>query len=444
MSTNQERQEKQSETDYANRLQQLNLLNPLTYDDLILNRSSIYILACSGGIDSVVLTYLYSDLYRIGKIDKPPVLFHLNHGLRLSANRDQSFVEDLAKKLILQLHGDTIQIEKLARRSGLNLEEAGRLIRYRRLFDLTEKLGDPSIVVTAHHADDYIESIILKILRGATDRSFLMPLISRLTIRKKKSIQIFRPLLRVNRSQIEDYASCHSIQFCQDETNFSSDYRRNRIRQTILPLLKKEGLDSARLWRQVNGSIKRFGKDELASIDYLGLPIDLLNGATATEFKWVIDQALNRLQLGPMQGNYQGGLLFEILSQSKQGRVRVQTNEFQIWSSTKTFWIIKNDSEMLIKPVVTYLNESIQITTGFKIFHYANPDQLFSVKFFEDGMLTVTGKKLKRIFQQRDVPLPIRRKIPLLVENESQKVKRILFSVKKLGDDDTFIITKMS
>ncbi|MBW7858384.1 MAG: tRNA lysidine(34) synthetase TilS [Leptonema sp. (in: Bacteria)] len=430
------------------------ILHPLTSDDFIVDRKLTYIIGCSGGVDSVVLAHVYFGLYQAGKIDKLPVLFHLNHGLRLSSNRDQQFVKDLAMKLNLPFYTDTVQLNKIVRRTGLNLEEAGRLIRYRRMLKISQEL-DNSIAVTAHHADDYIESVILKILRGGTDRSFLMPAVTWLPIRRNKAVQVFRPLLKVSRSQIESYSARNSIDFRQDETNFSLDYRRNRIRQTIVPLLKEEGLEPATLWQQVNGSNQRFGKTNLKkdlskvdfykndfnSIDYLCLPTELLNGVSATELKWVIDVAFHRLELGPIQGNYKSGVLFEILNQSKRGRIFIQTNEWQIWSSTKMFWLFKAGSHMLAEPKIHYSNEMITISTDFKTFHYPNLDTVVSVKFFEDGMLTVTGKKLKRIFQQRDTPLPIRRKIPLLVKNN--RVVRICFSVKKLGDDQVFDDTSM-
>ncbi len=394
------------------------MLPALTVADLVPDRSLIYIIGCSGGLDSVVLAHLYSELFFAGELDESPVLFHLDHGLRLSSARDARFVESLARRLGLPLYMDRIRLKVLAQRGGFNLEEAGRLARYRRMLRIGRHLGQPFVAVTAHHADDYAESVLLKMIRGATDRAFFMPPFTDLPLSRKESISVFRPFLRVSRADLRHYAQECGIAYREDPTNHSDDYRRNRLRHSVIPVLKEEGWQPASLWRRLHGT-ERFGHKALSSvkrIESLTLPYALFEGATAAEVKNVLDRAFSRLALKPLQGSGASGVLGEIMKQSLGGRINVQTKDWILCSAAGLIWIFRSDASILKRPRCEKRDGYLYIT-GERSCRYRLAEGQ-EVTFFKPGMRTAGGVKLKEIFQEEGIPLPLRSVIPLIVEGE--------------------------
>ncbi|EHQ06540.1 tRNA lysidine(34) synthetase TilS [Leptonema illini] len=408
------------------------MLPGLTATDLLPDRTLVYIVGCSGGLDSVVLAHLYSELFHAGELDESPVLFHLDHGLRLSSARDARFVERLAATLGLPLYSDRIRLRVLAHRGGFNLEEAGRLARYRRMSRIGRQIGLPYVGVTAHHADDYAESVLLKMMRGATDRAFLMPSFIELPLSRKETISLFRPLLKTTRADLESYAKEHGIAYREDPTNRSDEYRRNRLRHTVVPALKDEGWEPGALWRRLHAG-ERFGRTTLAAaptIEHLVLPFALFEGASAGEVKHLLDRALLRLALKPVQGSADSGVLGEIMKQSLSGRLNVQTKDWILCSAGDAIWIFRSDAAMLKRPAYTE-DEREFIIHGRRIFRYAKGERQ-TVAFFEPGMRTTTGTKLKEIFLREAIPLPLRSVVPLIVEDG--RVVRICGAVVGVKD----------
>lgn len=412
------------------------MLPGLTVADLVPDRTLVYIVGCSGGLDSVVLAHLYSDLFHAGSLDESPVLFHLDHGLRLSSVRDARFVERLASRLGLPLYSDRIRLHELARRSGRNLEEAGRLARYRRMLRIGRQIGEPFVAVTAHHADDYAESILLKLIRGATERAFIMPSFIELPVTRKDTLPVFRPLLKVSRADLERYAEEHGIEYREDPTNRSDRYLRNRLRHTVMPVLKAGGWRPAELWRRLHTGSQFAGMSASGHHrEHLVLPFALFEGATAGEVKHVLDRALIRLALKPLQGSADSGVLGEIMKQSLTGRLRIHTKDWMLCTAGDAIWIFRSDAAILKRPVWTE-NEREFMIHGRRLFRYAKSGRQ-RIAFFEPGMRTVAGKKLKDIFLQEEIPLPLRTVVPLIVE-EGRVVRLCgsVIGVKELSFDD--------
>lgn len=407
------------------------MLPGLTVADLVPDRTLVYIVGCSGGLDSVVLAHLYSELFHAGELDESPVLFHLDHGLRLSSARDARFVERLAATLGLPLYSDRIRLRVLALRGGFNLEEAGRLARYRRMLRIGRQLSLPFVGVTAHHADDYAESVLLKMIRGATDRAFLMPSFIELSLSRKETIPLFRPLLKTTRADLLLYAKEHGIAYREDPTNQSDEYRRNRLRHSVVPALKDEGWEPGALWRRLHAG-ERFGCTTLAApkLEHLVLPFALFEGASVGEVKHVLDRALLRLALKPVQGSANSGVLGEIMKQSLSDRLKVQTKDWILCSAGDAIWIFRSDAAILKRPIWSE-DEREFIIHGRKVFRYARGERQ-TIAFFEPGMQTKTGRKLKEIFLRETIPLPLRSVVPLIVEDG--RVVRICGAVVGVKD----------
>ena len=181
----------------------------------------------SGGADSVCLLFLLLDLKQKYGLSLSAV--HVHHGLRgAAADADEAFVRDLCARLDVLLTVCRADVRAEARKRGCSEEEAGRLVRYRAF----EEAAAGGKIATAHHADDNCETILFNILRGTG--------LTGLTGIPQKSGQVIRPLLHVDRAQIEDYLRDRGESWCTDETNASGAYTRNRIRNELLPWLERE------------------------------------------------------------------------------------------------------------------------------------------------------------------------------------------------------------
>ena len=190
------------------------------------------IVALSGGADSVCL------LTVMKRLDFALRAVHVHHGIRgAEADRDEVFVRNLCERFSVPLFVAHCQVPAYAAEHGLSEEEAGRILRYRILEEEAEKWeqelsgGGQVKIALAHHRDDNAETILHHLLRGSglTGLAGIRPLQGRR----------IRPFLCVGRDEIRSYLTAEHIDWCEDSTNQSADYTRNRIRSQVLPLLKE-------------------------------------------------------------------------------------------------------------------------------------------------------------------------------------------------------------
>ncbi|MEG0687266.1 MAG: tRNA lysidine(34) synthetase TilS [Hungatella sp.] len=188
------------------------------------------IAAVSGGADSVCLLSLLVALREEWNLNIRVV--HVHHGLRgAEADRDAAYVEELSDRLgvpCLVVHCD---IRAFAKAQGVSVEEAGRMLRYRILQEQADAFGKAKIAV-AHHRADQAETILHHLFRG----SGLRGLGGMQAVRDR----IVRPLLCCGREEILDYLKTHQIAHCEDSTNASEDYTRNKLRNSIIPLIETQ------------------------------------------------------------------------------------------------------------------------------------------------------------------------------------------------------------
>ncbi len=202
-----------------------NLLEAIERFSLLENTKKVTV-ALSGGADSMALLFsLYSLRDSLGITIKAA---HLNHLIRGDeAFRDEAFVKGICEKLNVELSLKRVDIPLLAKEQGISTELAARIARY----DFLESVADGGAVATAHTASDNLETVILNLTRGSgVDGIAGIP--------TKRGIFI-RPLILCTRKQIEDYCEKNQIPFVTDSTNLSDDYTRNKIRHSIVPILKE-------------------------------------------------------------------------------------------------------------------------------------------------------------------------------------------------------------
>jgi tRNA(Ile)-lysidine synthase len=183
------------------------------------------LIAISGGLDSVVLTHLlFKQKFNLS-------LAHCNFDLReMDSNLDELFVKKLADQMNLTFFSKKFNTKQFAKKNNLSIQLAARNLRYGWFKNLleSEKLD---FVLTAHHANDNIETFLINCIRGTG--------ISGLTGIPLRNGNIIRVLLPFTRAEILQYAKENAITWREDLSNAELKYTRNKIRHQIIPLLKE-------------------------------------------------------------------------------------------------------------------------------------------------------------------------------------------------------------
>ena len=197
----------------------------------LLEKKDNIILGVSGGADSVCLLYIMNELKSEYDLDITAV--HINHMIRETAGRDEDFTRNLCEKLGIKFISHKTDCPAISERAGISLEEAGRNERYRLFNETGEKEygKDKYKIAVAHHMDDLAETLIFNMARGTG--------INGLASVKCVSGNIIRPLLCVTRAEIEECLYRAGAEYVNDETNFSDDYARNKIRHKIIPTMNE-------------------------------------------------------------------------------------------------------------------------------------------------------------------------------------------------------------
>ena len=182
------------------------------------------VVGLSGGADSVLLTYLLVQKYGAERL----LAVHVHHGIRgAEADRDAEFVQNYCKAL--ELHCKVIykDIPALAAVSGEGVEECARRVRYA---CFAEEAGENGCIATAHNADDNAETLLLNLTRGMGPHGAggIPP----------RRGRIYRPILNISRAEVEHLCKVYRLDYVTDSTNLTVDYTRNKLRHSVLPVLK--------------------------------------------------------------------------------------------------------------------------------------------------------------------------------------------------------------
>ena len=183
------------------------------------------VVAVSGGADSVALLRILQPL------GIPLSVAHLNHGLRgTDSDEDEAFVRRLAGELDLPCTVKRVDVNALADSRRLSVEMAAREARQAFFAELE------SVIALAHHADDQIETFVLKLARGAGSSGLAGMAYSQ----RIGPVRLIRPLLGVNRADIRAWLVENNYTWREDHSNTDEQFQRNRIRHTILPMLEQQ------------------------------------------------------------------------------------------------------------------------------------------------------------------------------------------------------------
>ena len=407
------------------------------------NKEDKIAIALSGGVDSIVLFHLlvteYKDSY------KELVVFHINHGLREESYEEAEFVEKFVKDFDVKFYKEELNMSDLERDSHTSEEMLARELRYQ-AFNKMAKLEGVTKLLTAHHKNDQVENILMRLLTGRSiDHSLAI-----CEEIEMAGLTIYRPLLNSLKAELEEYAREKNLHYYIDATNFDTDYTRNNIRHNIVPLLNDINSGSfdnlinfANYYQNINNNLKKailsnkdnyiFSRDE----DKISLVKDKFLELNEEEMYFLLkDLIVDELGIFDVKQR----AIFDVVSSLKKNSGNKSydlKNNLKIISQYESIYIHKiekkcyNDKiEIIIDKIYEnsvyefYQNKFI-ISTDAKDseigFNKSELPLLVTIK--KEGDRVRRGeinKKLSRIFIDEKVPKELRDTLPVIRNNKGE------------------------
>ncbi|MGO1469418.1 MAG: tRNA lysidine(34) synthetase TilS [Tissierella sp.] len=420
----------------------------------MIDKGDNIVLGLSGGHDSIVLLHML--LYAQKKLSFNLILAHVNHGVRgEDALRDEMFVRNLSKRLDLQYFSTKVDMIGVAKEKNISEEEAGRELRYDFFRSIIKKLGKGKIAV-AHNRKDQAETLIMRIMRGTG--------IDGLKGMDFKIGDIIRPILDIDRWEIEKYIEDNNIETVLDRTNLETIYTRNKVRLELIPYIEKNfnpniidtlfrlsenaKLDSEFLEKYTNdryeSSLKR-RTDKSKVFDY-----NIFKDEELSIKKRIIRKSIENLN-NSLQGieHIHISSVIELFSRKETGKMinlpndivarisyddliieKNKENEFNSFNSLEKNLIIGENilKEHNVELTLEVFNKKdIVLERQSKNVKYFDYDKIIDGifirkrkpgdRFVPFGMKG--SKKLKDYFIDEKVPRQLREKIPLLVDGKN-------------------------
>ena len=407
------------------------------------NKEDKIAIALSGGVDSIVLFHLlvteYKDSY------KELVVFHINHGLREESYEEAGFVEKFVKDFDVKFYKEELNMSDLERDSHTSEEMLARELRYQ-AFNKMAKLEGVTKLLTAHHKNDQVENILMRLLTGRSiDHSLAI-----CEEIEMAGLNIYRPLLNSLKAELEEYAKEKNLHYYVDATNFDTDYTRTNIRHNIVPLLNDINSGSfdnlinfANYYQNINNNLKKailsnkdnyiFSRDE----DKISLVKDKFLELNEEEMYFLLKDLITD-ELGVFDIKQKA--IFDVVSSLKKNSGNKSydlKNNLKIISQYETLYIHKiekkcyNDKiEIIIDKICEnsvyefYQNKFI-ISTDAKDseigFNKSELPLLVTIK--KEGDRVRRGeinKKLSRIFIDEKVPKELRDTLPVIRNNKGE------------------------
>ena len=407
------------------------------------NKEDKIAIALSGGVDSIVLFHLlvteYKDSY------KELVVFHINHGLREESYEEAEFVERFVKDFDVKFYKEELNMSDLERDSHTSEEMLARELRYQ-AFNKMAKLEGVTKLLTAHHKNDQVENILMRLLTGRSiDHSLAI-----CEEIEMAGLTIYRPLLNSLKAELEEYAKEKNLHYYVDATNFDTDYTRNNIRHNIVPLLNDINSGSfdnlinfANYYQNINNNLKKailsnkdnyiFSRDE----DKISLVKDKFLELNEEEMYFLLKDIITD-ELGVFDVKQKA--IFDVVSSLKKNSGNKSydlKNNLKIISQYETLYIHKiekkcyNDKiEIIIDKICEnsvyefYQNKFI-ISTDAKDseigFNKSELPLLITTK--KEGDRVRRGKinkKLSRIFIDEKMPKELRDTLPVIRNNKGE------------------------
>lgn len=261
-------------------------------DDLAVDLTGKTILVgLSGGADSTALLHLLH--YLAPKNGSTVLAAHLDHQLRVDAQDDARMVRAQCDSLGISLIESSMDVEALAKDKGVGLEEAGRTARYE-FYERVMEDHEADLLALGHHLDDLCEDVLMRLIRG-TGWPGLSGMPGHDSERK-----LIRPLLTTPKHKLKEFLLALGVSWCEDPTNAHTEVMRNRVRNTIMPMLLEENPSFpsaiARLWKvgRIDEDFWRIQTEDIGDT----LPDSRLKSSHQAQRLRLYKSALDRLGAG--------------------------------------------------------------------------------------------------------------------------------------------------
>jgi tRNA(Ile)-lysidine synthase len=259
--------------------------NEIEQYELLLPGETV-VIGLSGGNDSTALLHILAGLNQHYQYDWKLHAVHLNHGFRgEEARQDALYAEGLCQQLGVAFHGFEQNVPAYMEETGMGAQEASRELRYRLYREVAKKVHATKVAL-AHHADDQVETILFRMIRG-TRLHGLAGMPKRRQLEETDHVELIRPLLHKTREELERYCRDHGLQPREDSSNSSRKYKRNLLRLEVIPLLEEVNsryrehiLQAAEAIRQDESLLERLAREQLKLLiigqktDWIGIDND--------------------------------------------------------------------------------------------------------------------------------------------------------------------------
>ena len=187
------------------------------------------VIAVSGGPDSMCLLDVLRKLKEKLKIEI--VVAHVNHSIREEADSETLYIKEYCNKHDIEIYIKKENVIELAKKDKIGIEEEGRKVRYKFFEEVLEKANANKIAI-AHNMNDKAETVLMNIIRGSGSLGLK-------GIEPKRDEKYIRPLIEIQRSEIEEYCRINKLDPKHDKSNDDNTYTRNRVRNVLIPFLKE-------------------------------------------------------------------------------------------------------------------------------------------------------------------------------------------------------------
>ncbi len=431
----------------------------LLYLNSLLKENDTIIVATSGGPDSMCLLHLMCELK--SKLNLKIIVAHVNHKLRAESEEEALFVKEVSDKYNL-----IYEYMEILEYNDDNLENDARTKRYE-FFNKLVKKYHANYLMTAHHGDDLMETILMRLTRGSSLKGYS-------GFKKEFAYEdytIVRPLITETKKDIQNYMDEHGYKYYIDQSNFSENYTRNRYRMKVLPFLKNEDplvhrkfLKFSEELTDVNNFLEKYIENLINEIsDEEGIKVTELRKLDKFLLKKVIEYTLTKIYIDDLFliNDKHTNLIIGMIRSDKSNNQVNLPNNYRAVKSYNNYKIVKenkeNEYEYILEDKIILPNNKIikkvekkegksnyilrlnskDIELPIKVRSRQNGDRM-SVKNLKGT------KKVKDIYIDEKIPVEKRREIPIVTDSNDTilwlpGVKKSKFDVESNGIYDIIL-----
>ena len=383
------------------------------------------IIGVSGGADSVALLCVLRAIQH--KFNLTIEVCHVNHGLRPESAQEQGFVKHLCDMHGLKFHVREVDCAALAKSWNMSVEEAGRKIRY----EFFEEIAQGDKIATAHHMNDNVETVLMRIIRGTGLKG-----LAGIPYQRNN---IVRPLLDVSRKEIEEYLQEENQYFVTDSSNLLDIYTRNKLRLNIIPQIEKQL--NPNFVETMSASVQTFKEDAEYFQDVVNDVIDdscwimdelcSINREKFTKHHRAVQKRVFQKLIFDMIGIEASAALLNNLVDGCNGKIGTQIDINQ------KYHVLVSRNEILIKPVEAFKQNTGTVRAKLNSVVSVGYSQIKITETFESNPIQNTPTTFylpARLWHDR-MTFRTRRNgdIIHITENMSKKLGR-LFTDKKVDE----------